>query len=180
MKDELLKYCIDDCKVLLKAVLIFRNIIINKTIGTAASAQALATRSSHASMVSAGAAGPRGPTGSRCHSRSRGFGVWSVYRLDSFQTRGAGCGGLHSLRPEVRGFIPVYLFQFGLFKVRGGVRRSSWCCSSLAPVPLRPLPRARLPALRVVVQRGRLRAAGGHQCGFLSCGLRLRGPGGYV
>ena len=34
MKDELLKYCIDDCKVLLKAVLIFRNIIINKPLKT--------------------------------------------------------------------------------------------------------------------------------------------------
>ena len=32
MKDELLKYCIDDCKVLLKAVLIFRNILMNKRI----------------------------------------------------------------------------------------------------------------------------------------------------
>ena len=34
MKEELLKYCIDDCKVLLKAVLIFRNIIIDKSIKT--------------------------------------------------------------------------------------------------------------------------------------------------
>ena len=34
MKQELLKYCIDDCKVLLKAVLIFRNIIIDKTYDT--------------------------------------------------------------------------------------------------------------------------------------------------
>ena len=31
-KKELLNYCIDDCKVLLKAVLIFRNIIINKPL----------------------------------------------------------------------------------------------------------------------------------------------------
>ena len=30
LKEELLKYCIDDCKVLLKAVLIFRNLIIEK------------------------------------------------------------------------------------------------------------------------------------------------------
>ena len=34
LKDELLKYCIDDCKVLLKAVLIFRNNIIDKHIRT--------------------------------------------------------------------------------------------------------------------------------------------------
>ena len=34
MKEELLKYCIDDCKVLLKAVLLFRNIIINKALKT--------------------------------------------------------------------------------------------------------------------------------------------------
>ena len=34
MKGELLKYCIDDCKVLLKAVLLVRNIIINKALKT--------------------------------------------------------------------------------------------------------------------------------------------------
>ena len=34
MQQELLKYCIDDCKVLLTAVLIFRNIIIDKTYDT--------------------------------------------------------------------------------------------------------------------------------------------------
>ena len=34
MREELLRYCIDACKVLLKAVLIFRNIIIDKTIKT--------------------------------------------------------------------------------------------------------------------------------------------------
>ena len=34
MKEELNKYCIDDCKVLLKALLILRNIIIDKVIGT--------------------------------------------------------------------------------------------------------------------------------------------------
>ena len=34
MKEELLKYCIDDCKVLLKAVLLFRNIIINTALKT--------------------------------------------------------------------------------------------------------------------------------------------------
>jgi hypothetical protein len=32
MQDEILKYCIDDCKVLLKAVLLFRNIIMGKTV----------------------------------------------------------------------------------------------------------------------------------------------------
>ena len=34
MQEELLNYCIDDCKVLLNAVLILRNIIINKPLKT--------------------------------------------------------------------------------------------------------------------------------------------------
>ena len=34
MEKELLNYCIDDCKVLLKAVLILRNIIISKPLKT--------------------------------------------------------------------------------------------------------------------------------------------------
>ena len=34
LRNELIKYCIDDCKVFLKAVLIFRNIIMNETISS--------------------------------------------------------------------------------------------------------------------------------------------------
>ena len=34
LRNELIKYCIDDCKVLLKAVLIFRNLVMNENISS--------------------------------------------------------------------------------------------------------------------------------------------------